>query len=158
MARSTRVWATRVHRTGVSTSLNGQDSWRAVRVQPHLFPRLKAAGIREPSQPSAVQMAVFEALMPRLPGERASPRAAVIRWPTGSGKTLAYALPLLERVRHGVFGVQAIVVTPTRELCLQIYKESAKFCKPLGLRSVAVYGGASVAEQIGDLKRGAETA
>ena len=75
----------------------------------------------EPTEP---QRASLEALMPRSPSDVASrppARHAVIRWPTGSGKTLAYALPMLARVdvqRCG-HGLQALVLTPTRELALQ---------------------------------------
>ena len=50
------------------------------------------------------------------------PRATVIRWPTGSGKTLAYALPVLARLDPHARGVRAVVVVPTRELCLQTVK------------------------------------
>lgn len=47
-------------------------------------------------------------------------------------------------------------MTPTRELCMQIGKESRKFTKSLGLRAVCVYGGTGISEQIAELKRGAE--
>lgn len=46
-------------------------------------------------------------------------------------------------------------MAPARELAVQIYNEARKFAKPLGLRVVAVYGGAGIADQIGELKRGA---
>ena len=82
-----------------------------------MLPRIKAAGIEAP--PSPVQQVVLRGLMPRIAGEEPAPRNAVIRWHTGSGKTLAYALPLLALIQHDEPGVQAIIVTPTRELCLQ---------------------------------------
>lgn len=47
-------------------------------------------------------------------------------------------------------------MTPTRELCMQIGKESRKFTKSLSLRTVCVYGGTGISEQIAELKRGAE--
>lgn len=47
-------------------------------------------------------------------------------------------------------------MAPTRELCMQIGKESRKFTKSLGLRAVCVYGGTGISEQIAELKRGAE--
>ncbi|CAF4149825.1 unnamed protein product, partial [Rotaria sp. Silwood1] len=53
-------------------------------------------------------------------------------------------------------GPIAIVMTPTRELALQTTKECRKFAKLFNIRCVAVYGGIGVAEQISELKRGAE--
>ena len=50
----------------------------------------------------------------------------------------------------------AVIMTPTRELALQIGKECKKFTKPLNLRAVCVYGGTGISEQIAELKRGAE--
>lgn len=52
--------------------------------------------------------------------------------------------------------VLAIIMTPTRELCMQIGKECKKFTKSLNLRAVCVYGGTGISEQIAELKRGAE--
>lgn len=49
-----------------------------------------------------------------------------------------------------------IIMTPTRELAMQITKECKKFTKALGLRTVCVYGGTGISEQIAELKRGAE--
>merc|ERR1719383_304148 len=53
-------------------------------------------------------------------------------------------------------GPIAVVLTPTRELALQIHRECKKFAKPLKLHSVCVYGGTGISEQIAELKRGAE--
>ena len=80
---------------------------------------------------------------------------------TGSGKTLAFVLPMLRHVLDqpplgNEDGPIAIILTPTRELAIQIYNECRKFCKPLRLWSVCVYGGTGISEQIADLKRGAE--
>lgn len=73
---------------------------------------------------------------------------------TGSGKTLAYILPMLRHIndqrpiRDGVDGPIALVIAPTRELVLQIYKESRMFAIKCGLRVVAVYGGIQVQDQL----------
>jgi ATP-dependent RNA helicase DDX46/PRP5 len=80
---------------------------------------------------------------------------------TGSGKTLAYLLPLLRHILdqpplESGDGPVAIIMAPTRELVTQIHGEIKKFKKATGVRSVPVYGGAGVASQIGDLKRGTE--
>ena len=80
---------------------------------------------------------------------------------TGSGKTLAYLLPAIKhiqdqrRVGEGE-GPISIIMTPTRELARQVYIESKHFCKPLGLRVIACYGGQAVQTQIADFKQGAE--
>jgi len=67
---------------------------------------------------------------------------------TGSGKTLGFLLPVLTRCYQEKSLSQgnpsALIMAPTRELALQIHAESMKFGKTLGLRSVAVYGGAKV--------------
>ena len=49
-----------------------------------------------------------------------------------------------------------LIMAPTRELCFQIYKEAKQFAKPCGIRVVCVYGGANVAGQLSELKKGAE--
>lgn len=80
---------------------------------------------------------------------------------TGSGKTLAYLLPLFRHVMDQPplkpgDGPIALIMAPTRELVCQIHAECKKFKPATELRSIAVYGGAGVASQIGDLKRGGE--
>ncbi|OQR90663.1 DEAD/DEAH box RNA helicase [Achlya hypogyna] len=80
---------------------------------------------------------------------------------TGSGKTLAFLLPMFRHILdqppladgEGPIG---LIMAPARELVQQIYLESKKFTKDLGLRSTAVYGGSSVSEQIANLKRGSD--
>ncbi|XP_032805925.1 putative ATP-dependent RNA helicase DDX46 isoform X1 [Petromyzon marinus] len=80
---------------------------------------------------------------------------------TGSGKTIGFLLPMFRHVMdqrpleegEGPIGV---IMTPTRELALQIAKECRKFTKQLALRVVCVYGGTGISEQIAELKRGAE--
>ncbi|KAB0392315.1 hypothetical protein E2I00_008730, partial [Balaenoptera physalus] len=57
---------------------------------------------------------------------------------------------------HGMALQHTVIMTPTRELALQITKECKKFSKTLGLRVVCVYGGTGISEQIAELKRGAE--
>lgn len=80
---------------------------------------------------------------------------------TGSGKTIAFLLPMFrhimdQRPLEESEGPIAVIMTPTRELALQIAKECKKFSKQLGLRVVCVYGGTGISEQIAELKRGAE--
>ncbi|MGN6491729.1 MAG: DEAD/DEAH box helicase [Agriterribacter sp.] len=76
---------------------------------------------------------------------------------TGTGKTAAFGLPLLHLIDAKDKFPQALVVCPTRELCLQIVNEVELFKKFLpGMHVVAVYGGASIGAQIRDLKRGVQ--
>ncbi len=76
---------------------------------------------------------------------------------TGTGKTAAFGLPLLQLVDSEARHPQALVVCPTRELCMQITKDIANFSlHKKSIRSVAVYGGASIGDQIRDLKRGVQ--
>jgi ATP-dependent RNA helicase DeaD len=76
---------------------------------------------------------------------------------TGTGKTAAFGLPLLQLISVENKFPQALVVCPTRELCMQIVKEIELFKKHIkGLHVVAVYGGTSISMQIRDLKRGVQ--
>ncbi|RXK80563.1 DEAD/DEAH box helicase [Filimonas effusa] len=76
---------------------------------------------------------------------------------TGTGKTAAFGLPLLNLIDVQARHPQALVVCPTRELCLQIVKEIELFKKYMsGVFVTAVYGGTSIGLQIRDLKRGVQ--
>lgn len=75
---------------------------------------------------------------------------------TGTGKTAAFGLPLVELCSNEVHTTQALVLAPTRELCVQISGDLNKFSdkvKPLNI--VPVYGGASITDQIRKIRRGA---
>ena len=76
---------------------------------------------------------------------------------TGTGKTAAFGLPLLQRVNAKDRTTQAVVLSPTRELCLQITDDLRDFSKYLkGINIVAVYGGTSISDQIRSLRHGAQ--
>ena len=76
---------------------------------------------------------------------------------TGTGKTAAFGIPLLQRVDANDRTTQAIVLSPTRELCLQIADDLKDFAKYIhGINIVAVYGGTSILDQIHALKHGAQ--
>ena len=76
---------------------------------------------------------------------------------TGTGKTAAFGIPLLQRVDPTQRHTQAIVLSPTRELCLQIADDLKDFSKYIkGINVVAVYGGTSIVDQIHALKHGAQ--
>lgn len=73
---------------------------------------------------------------------------------TGTGKTAAFSLPILERLDINHKAVQAIVLTPTRELAIQVHDAISEFIGNQGLRVLAIYGGQSIDRQILQLKRG----
>jgi len=76
---------------------------------------------------------------------------------TGTGKTAAFSLPVLSKMDVNDRSVQTVVLSPTRELAMQIAKDMKGFAKNIrGLNIVAVYGGSSVQDQIREIKRGAQ--
>ena len=76
---------------------------------------------------------------------------------TGTGKTAAYGIPVLQKVNPEDKHTQALILSPTRELCLQIADDLADFSKYVqGLHVVPVYGGASIEMQIRQLRKGAQ--
>lgn len=76
---------------------------------------------------------------------------------TGTGKTAAFGLPVLQRIDIKKRKPQALVIAPTRELCLQIAGDMADFSKYIeGLRILPVYGGSSIDSQINSLRKGVQ--
>ncbi|WP_372791570.1 DEAD/DEAH box helicase, partial [Paraconexibacter sp.] len=73
---------------------------------------------------------------------------------TGSGKTAAFGLPIVEYVDPEVQEVQALVLTPTRELCIQVTQAIRGYGQPRGVDVVAVFGGAPIKTQQAQLKAG----
>ena len=75
---------------------------------------------------------------------------------TGTGKTAAFGLPLLEYVDPKMPEVQALVLTPTRELCIQVTQALRAYGQKKGIDVVAVFGGAPIRDQASFLKQGAQ--
>lgn len=75
---------------------------------------------------------------------------------TGTGKTAAFSLPLLERIDLNNYGVQALILTPTRELAIQVYQSIRTFNYDKRLHVLPIYGGQSIDQQIRRLQRGAQ--
>src|SRR5918999_2313093 len=73
---------------------------------------------------------------------------------TGTGKTAAFGLPMLEYVDVEDPEVQALVLTPTRELCIQVTQAIRAYGEHKGARVVAVFGGAPIRSQVAQLKEG----
>lgn len=72
---------------------------------------------------------------------------------TGTGKTAAFTLPLLEKIDAEKKAVQAIILCPTRELCMQVAGQVNLIGKYMGIRALPIYGGAGYDEQFQGLKR-----
>jgi ATP-dependent RNA helicase RhlE len=78
---------------------------------------------------------------------------------TGTGKTAAFVLPILQRLLQGPRGqVRALIISPTRELAEQTCEAIGELGQQTGLRSLAIYGGVSMVQQIQGLRRGVEIA
>ncbi len=114
-------------------------------------------------------MPVQEAVIPHLLGidtasdnseETTSPQTShdlIALAQTGTGKTAAFGIPLLQRVDADDRSTQALVLSPTRELCLQIADDLRDFSKYMpGIHVVPVYGGADIVQQIKALHHGAQ--
>lgn len=75
---------------------------------------------------------------------------------TGTGKTAAFSLPMLERIDPNLLAVQALILTPTRELALQVCTAMRTFTTDRRIRIMNVYGGQAIDQQISRLQRGAQ--
>lgn len=76
---------------------------------------------------------------------------------TGTGKTAAFGFPMLQKIDVDSRTTQGLILSPTRELCLQIANEMKAYGKHLkGLNVVAIYGGSSITDQAREVKRGAQ--
>lgn len=104
---------------------------------------LEKLGFTEPTN-------IQEQAIPQLLGGR----DMVGQSQTGTGKTAAFSLPILERVDINQKGVQALILTPTRELAIQVHAAISEFIGNEGLRALAIYGGQSIDRQMLQLKRG----
>ena len=76
---------------------------------------------------------------------------------TGTGKTAAFGFPMLQKINPDSRSTQGLILSPTRELCLQITQELKHYAKHLkGINIVAIYGGASINDQAKNVKKGAQ--
>lgn len=99
-------------------------------------------------------MPVQEKVIPHLLSEDGD---VVALAQTGTGKTAAFGLPVLQRVDIELNAPQALIIAPTRELCLQIGSDLADFSKYIPhLKVLPVYGGSSIESQIKSLKQGVQ--
>jgi ATP-dependent RNA helicase DeaD len=97
--------------------------------------------------PSPIQQMVIPVIM--------EGRDVVGQAHTGTGKTAAFGLPALNKM-HLKGGIEALIITPTRELANQVGDEIFKYGKHLGVRTVTIYGGSSYNRQMDLIERGAQ--
>ena len=96
--------------------------------------------------PSPIQQQAIPALL--------AGRDVIGQAQTGTGKTAAFGLPILEYIDPGESGVQALVLTPTRELCIQVTQALRTYGAHTGIDVVAVFGGAPIRSQQAQLRAG----
>jgi len=118
------------------------NSFPSLGVVPWLKDQLDGLGV---TSPTPVQVNTIPAIL--------NGRDCVGIAKTGQGKTFAFAIPILQTLSEDPYGVYCLVLTPTRELALQIGDSFTALGKPLGLRCVVVTGGRDTIKQSQDLER-----
>ena len=98
--------------------------------------------------PTPIQMSAIPALL--------NGRNVVGQAQTGTGKTAAYALPMLQGIEAGKKVVQALVLTPTRELAIQVAEAISSMASTSSLRAMAVYGGQAYYIQVRQIQQGVD--
>ncbi len=104
---------------------------------------LKNNGITEPTPVQAESISLIK-----------NGRDVIVESQTGTGKTLAFLLPIFENISTKVDTVQALILTPTRELALQITEEALKLKQAKDINILAAYGGKDIGSQLKKLKTG----
>src|SRR3954466_8099864 len=116
-------------------------------LRPEVLQALTALGYEEPTP---IQR---EAIPQLMAGHDVLGQAA-----TGTGKTAAFALPILQRLATGERGPRptALVLVPTRELCMQVSQALHRYGRDLGARVLPIYGGQPIGRQLRELDRGVD--
>jgi len=124
-----------------------KDSFHALGLSPSTLQGLTKMGYEKPTP---VQLDTIPAFL-----EGAD---LVVQSRTGTGKTAAFGIPIVERVDIARGEIQALVLTPTRELTLQVREELARIGAAKGVQVQSIYGGDSMAEQVRGIEAGAHVA
>ena len=128
----------------VEDDVEGVESFRELGLSPEIQLALDELGYEDPTP---IQSKAIPAL---LDGHDVIGQAQ-----TGTGKTAAFGLPLLQYLDPASDEVQAIVLTPTRELCIQVTQALRTYAEHLDISIVAVFGGAPIRSQQAQLRAGA---
>ncbi|NLZ67473.1 MAG: DEAD/DEAH box helicase, partial [Spirochaetales bacterium] len=115
-------------------------------LSPITLAALEQKGFEEPTE-------IQKAAIPLLLQEK---KDVIGQAQTGTGKTAAFALPILEEIDPNLYKPQALILTPTRELAIQVAEETASLKGPRKLEIAPIYGGASIDQQLRRLKRGVQ--
>ncbi|MEZ4646104.1 MAG: DEAD/DEAH box helicase [Chloroflexota bacterium] len=121
------------------------DEFTALNLHPQLVQAVSELGF---TSPTPIQTAVIPLL---LAGEDVIGQAQ-----TGTGKTAAFALPILHNLQPNQDRVQSLILTPTRELALQVARAVHDYGRFHDVRVLAIYGGSPYDKQIRRLKRGVD--
>ncbi|WP_310992148.1 DEAD/DEAH box helicase [Aequorivita marina] len=122
-------------------------AFKALGLEDHLLKAITDMGFETPSE-------VQEKAIPILL-DRETDMVSLAQ--TGTGKTAAFGFPMLQKIDVNSRTTQGLILSPTRELCLQITNEMVAYGKYMpGLNVTAVYGGASITDQARQIKRGAQ--
>ncbi|KAK1142443.1 putative RNA helicase [Aspergillus melleus] len=115
---------------------DAESSFKALKVAPWLVGSLTTMAIRKPT---AIQKACIPEIL--------NGRDCIGGSRTGSGKTAAFAVPILQKWAEDPFGIFAVVLTPTRELALQIFEQIKAISAPQGMKPVLITGGTDMRPQ-----------
>ncbi len=122
-------------------------SFAEIGIEKNILTAIEELGFENP-------MPVQEKVIPQLLSDEGNDIVALAQ--TGTGKTAAFGLPLIQRVDLSNKKTQHVIISPTRELCVQIADDIKSYSKyEKGVKVVAVFGGASIEHQIKAIKRGA---
>ena len=132
---------------GGVTTTHDTTTFADLGLREELLAALSGLGYEEPTP---IQR---EAIPPLLKGRDLLGQAA-----TGTGKTAAFALPILQRLAAGGRGKDpiALVLVPTRELCMQVSQALHRYGRDLGARVLPIYGGQPIGRQLRELERGVD--
>ncbi len=122
-------------------------AFKALGLEEHLLKAIADMGFETPSE-------VQEKAIPILL-DRETDMVSLAQ--TGTGKTAAFGFPMLQKIDVNSRTTQGLILSPTRELCLQITNEMISYGKYMpGLNVTAIYGGASISDQARQIKRGSQ--
>ncbi|KAL4810521.1 P-loop containing nucleoside triphosphate hydrolase protein [Aspergillus unguis] len=123
--------------------LNAEESsFKALNVAPWLIGSLTTMAVRKPT---AIQRACIPEIL--------KGRDCIGGSRTGSGKTIAFSVPILQKWAEDPFGIFAVILTPTRELALQIFEQIKAISAPQSMKPVLITGGTDMRSQALELAR-----
>ncbi|HEV8374723.1 MAG TPA: DEAD/DEAH box helicase, partial [Candidatus Polarisedimenticolia bacterium] len=120
--------------------------FRSFQLSPEVLSSLEKIGYKEPTEVQALA----------IPRAMAG-KDLIVQSRTGTGKTAAFGIRIAEIANPASLAIQALVLTPARELTVQVAAEVSRIGLGRGLRCLAVYGGRPIEKQIEDLRQGAQT-